>query len=327
MKKFMNDPAAMAQESLFGFAAAHADRVALDAGGKFLRRRDLTPGKVGLVSGGGAGHEPLHIGFVGQGMLDAACPGHVFTSPTPDQVAAAIEAVDQGAGVLLIVKNYDGDLMNFEMAAETAIRAGRRVETVVVADDVAAGQTAARRRGIAGTLFVEKILGAAAEAGMPLAELVALGHRASTTTRSIGAALRGATLPTASRETFVLGAGEMELGVGIHGEPGGQRAAMQAGADIVATMCNRLLDGFDHGGEGVLLFVNGLGATPQSELYLVYGFARRFLESRGIAVARSLVGSYVTSLDMHGASITVASLDDDLRRLWDAPVATPALNW
>jgi len=326
MKKFMNDPAAMAQESLFGFAAAHADRVVLGAGAKFLRRRDLTPGKVGLVSGGGAGHEPLHIGFVGQGMLDAACPGHVFTSPTPDQVVAAIEAVDQGAGVLLIVKNYDGDLMNFEMAAETAIRAGRRVETVVVADDVAAGQMA-RRRGIAGTLFVEKVLGAAAEEGMALADLAVLGHRASAATRSIGVALRGATLPTASRETFVLAPGEMELGVGIHGEPGGQRAAMGGGADIVATMCDRLLDGFDHGGEGALLFVNGLGATPQSELYLVYGLARRFLESHGVAVARSLVGSYVTSLDMHGASITVALLDDDLRRLWDAPVATPALNW
>jgi phosphoenolpyruvate---glycerone phosphotransferase subunit DhaK len=329
MKKFMNKAASMVAQSLEGFVSAHDRLVMFGADRKFVRRRDLTPGKVAVISGGGAGHEPMHVGFVGQGMLDAACTGHIFTSPTPDQIMAAIEETDTGAGCLLIVKNYDGDLMNFEMAAEAAT--GRhRIETVIVGDDIAM-QGAARssgRRGVAGTLVVEKILGAAAEARMDLAGLKALGDRLNTRIRTMGVALGGVTVPDTARSTFVLEPDEMEVGVGIHGEPGLSRQKLADANTIASMICNTILG--DIGRQNTnraLVLVNGFGGTPTPELYLVYNIVRRLFEAKGINVARSLVGTYVTSLDMAGLSVTLSLLDEEELHLWDDPVLTAALQW
>ncbi len=331
MKKFMNSAGTLAQDSLEGFVAAHDDIVMFGAGRKYVRRRILSPGKVAIISGGGAGHEPMHTGFVGYGMLDAACTGHVFTSPTPDHIQAAIRETDGGAGTLLIVKNYDGDVMNFEMAAEMAMAEGtHRVETVIVNDDIAVERSArgTGRRGVAGTLVVEKIVGAAAQAGATLDDLRVLGDAAVAATRTMGVALKGTTVPQTTRETFLLGPDEMEVGIGIHGEPGRSREKVADASAIVALICTHILDDFGSlDGQPVLLFVNGLGGTPQSELYLVFGLARAFLQARGVIIARSLVGTYVTSLDMAGISITVTHLDQRLIGLWDAPVLTAALRW
>jgi dihydroxyacetone kinase-like protein len=325
MKKLINAPETVLAESLDGFAAAHAGIVMLGPERKFIRRTNLKAGKVGLVSGGGSGHEPLHAGFVGRGMLDAACPGQVFTSPTPDQMTAAADAVDTGAGVLFIVKNYEGDVMNFDMAAEMA---GREVMKVVTDDDVAVETStySTGRRGVAGTLVVEKIVGAAAEEGSSLAALKALGDRINGRTRSMGVALTSCTVPAAGTPTFQLGDDEMEMGVGIHGEPGRRRVKL-APADAIAEEMVAAIAG-DIGGKGdALLFVNGFGGTPAMELYVMYHAARTRLESRGFRVRRSLVGSYVTSLEMAGCSITVSLLDEEAARLWDAPVNTAALRW
>jgi dihydroxyacetone kinase-like protein len=327
MKKLINSPETVLAESLAGFAAAHADILLLGEDMKFVRRRDLTPGKPALISGGGSGHEPLHAGFVGHGMLDAACPGQVFTSPTPDQMLAAVAAVDQGAGTLFIVKNYEGDVMNFEMAAEMA---GTEILTVRTDDDVAVETStySTGRRGVAGTLVVEKVVGAAAEAGMPLARLKALGDEVNARTRSMGVALTSCTVPAAGTPTFSIGEGEMEMGVGIHGEPGRRRVPLMKADAIADEMVAAIADDFagDAGGP-TLLFVNGFGATPAMELYLMYHAARTRLETRGFSVARSLVGSYVTSLDMAGCSITVTRLSDEIAGHWDAPVRTAALRW
>ena len=318
MKKLLNSVDTVLSESLDGFVAAHADLVVLGDDHKFVRRRTLKPGKVALISGGGSGHEPLHAGFIGHGMLDAACPGQVFTSPTPDQMLAAAEAVDTGAGVLYIVKNYEGDVMNFEMAAEMA---SGPVARVLVNDDVAVEDSlyTTGRRGVAGTVVVEKLVGAGAEAGMDLEALAALGARVNAATRSMGVALTSCTVPAAGRPMFEIGEDEMEFGVGIHGEP----------ADaIVEEICDAITAELDtRSGAPSLLFVNGFGATPLMELYLVYNAALRLLSARGITVARSLVGNYVTSLDMAGCSITVSQFDSELIHLWDAPVLTPALRW
>ncbi len=330
MKKFMNRADRIVADSLEGFVRAHDGFVVFGAGGRNIRRRDLQPGKVAVISGGGAGHEPMHIGFVGPGMLDAACVGHIFTSATPDQIHAAIVECDTGAGVLLIVKNYDGDVMNFEMAAEMAVAAGHKVETVVVSDDIATRGDArsSGRRGVAGTLVVEKIVGAAAEAGMVLGGLKALGERTVEATRSMGVAIRGATVPASGRAAFTLSAGEMEVGVGIHGEPGRTRAAFEPADAIADLMCREILADLAAPAEApVLLFVNGFGGTPASELYLMYGLARARMEQGGLQVARSLVGTYVTSLDMAGLSITVSLLDEQRLLLWDAAVSTAALRW
>jgi dihydroxyacetone kinase-like protein len=327
MKKFMNDVDSILAESLAGFVAAHTDVVALGAENKFVRRARITSGKVALISGGGSGHEPLHAGLVGYGMLDAACPGQVFTSPTPDQMVAVAEAVDGKAGVLFIVKNYSGDRMNFEMAAELL---QGPVESVITDDDVAVESStfSAGRRGVAGTLVVEKILGAAAEAGRDLASLKALGDRVNASTRSMGVALTSCTVPAAGRPTFQLGENEMEMGVGIHGEPGRRRvplaSANRIAEEMVATIA-RDLGGRIRG--DALVLVNGFGGTPLMELYLMYNSARAQIEKHGARVVRSLVGNYVTLLDMAGCSITVSMLDEDLARLWDAPVETPALRW
>ncbi len=329
MKKLTNAVDAMLDESLDGFAAAHADIVELGADRKFVRRRALSRGKVALISGGGSGHEPLHAGFVGHGMLDAACPGQVFTSPTPDQMAAAIEAVDTGAGSLLIVKNYEGDV-NFEMAGELAAAEGRKIMTVVTNDDVAVPNStwSTGRRGVAGTLVVEKIVGAGAEQSMGLAELQALGQKVNDRTRSFGVALTPCTVPAAGKPTFELAVDEMEVGVGIHGEPGRRRSKLASADAIAEDMLGAILGDLSaHAGSECLLLVNGFGGTPLMELYLMVNAARRILAGRGLKVVRHLTGSLVTSLDMAGCSLTVTLLDEPLIRLWDAPVKTAALSW
>ena len=330
MKRLMNAVESMLDESLDGFAAAHADIVELGADRKFVRRRVLSQAKVALISGGGSGHEPLHAGFVGHGMLDAACPGQVFTSPTPDQMAAAIEAVDTGAGSLLIVKNYEGDVMNFEMAGELAAAEGRKVMTVVTNDDVAVPNStwSTGRRGVAGTLVVEKIVGAGAEQSTRLAELQELGRKVNDRTRSFGIALTPCTVPAAGKPTFELAVDEMEVGVGIHGEPGRRRSKLASADAIAEDMLGAILgDLAPRAGSECLLLVNGFGGTPLMELYLMVNAARRILEGRGLKVVRHLTGSLVTSLDMAGCSLTVSLLDESLIRLWDAPVKTAALSW
>ena len=294
----------------------------------FIRRKAPTKrGKVALISGGGSGHEPMHGGYVGFGMLDAACPGQVFTSPTPDQMLAAAEAVDSGAGVLFIVKNYEGDVMNFDMAAEMASRNAARVLTN---DDVAVENSSftTGRRGVAGTVIVEKITGAAAEAGMDLAGLEALGNKVNAATRSMGAALTSCTVPAAGTPTIDLGEDEMEMGVGIHGEPGRRRVKLAPAAAIVEEMMQAITSDLAPAkGDDVLLLVNGFGGTPLMELYLVYDEARSRAEAAGLKVTRSLVGNWCTSLDMAGCSLTLTRLDAELTGFWDAPVHTPALRW
>jgi dihydroxyacetone kinase-like protein len=327
VKKFINSVDTMLAESLDGFTAAHSDIVALGAERKFVRRREPNTQKVALVSGGGSGHEPLHAGFVGEGMLDAACPGQIFTSPTPDQIVEAATAVGGNPGVLFIVKNYAGDRMNFEMAAE--IFEGRAA-SVITNDDVAVDKStySAGRRGVAGTLVLEKIVGAAAEKGMDLQGCVQLANEVNARTKSIGVALTSCTVPAAGTPTFALGEDEMEMGVGIHGEPGRSRVKLTKAHDTVEQMVGAIMSDYESGGSGpALLLVNGFGGTPSLELYLVYQEARQILQKRGLAVSRSLVGSYVTSLDMAGCSITVSVLDDRLTALWDAPVHTAALRW
>src|SRR5688500_8334794 len=277
-------------ESLDGFVAAHADIVALGEEHKFVRRRNPKPGKVGIVSGGGSGHEPLHAGFVGHGMLDAACPGQVFTSPTPDQMLAAAQAVNTGAGILFVIKNYEGDVMNFDMAAEMAADMGVEVAKVTTNDDVAVEDSlfTTGRRGVAGTLVVEKVVGAAAEAGAGLAELQGLGEKVNARTRSMGVALTSCTVPAAGKPTFAIGAGEIELGVGIHGEPGRRRVPLQPADALASEMLTAIVE--DLGAKApapVLLLVNGFGGTPAMELYLMYDAARRFLEAYGLPVTRS----------------------------------------
>ena len=328
MKKLINTPDGVIAESLDGFAEAHRDIVKLGPNRAFVQRAARKQGKVALVSGGGSGHEPLHAGFVGLGMLDAACPGQVFTSPTPDQMIAAVQAVDSGPGVLLIVKNYEGDVMNFDMAREMC---EGQIATVVTNDDVAVEDSlyTTGRRGVAGTLIVEKITGAAAERGATLETVKALGDRVNSRTRSIGVALTSCTVPAAGKPTFELGSDEMEMGVGIHGEPGRRRVKLVNADGIADEMTTAVLSDFgDESKKGdVLLFVNGFGGTPAIELYLMYNACHALLAKRGWRVARSLVGSYVTSLDMAGCSLTVTLLDDETSGLWDAPVHTPALRW
>ena len=327
MKKLINDVETVLAESLDGFAAAHADIVTLGAERQFVRRRNVKPGKVALISGGGSGHEPLHAGFVGMGMLDAACPGQVFTSPTPDQMLAAAQSVEAGAGVLFIVKNYSGDMMNFEMAAEML---DRENATVIVNDDVAVENSTytTGRRGVAGTLIVEKIVGAAAERGMKLAELKALGDSVNKATASMGVALTSCTVPAAGKPTFQIGIDEMEMGVGIHGEPGRRRVKHTTADEIAEELTGSILKDLSlKPGQEVILLVNGFGGTPLLELYVMVHAARKVLAGTGVKVARFLTGSYVTSLEMAGCSITVSAADSATLALWDAPVHTAALRW
>ena len=331
MKKIVNDPATAVADALRGMALAHADLIEVHHDPAVVVRADApVPRKVAVISGGGSGHEPLHAGFVGRGMLDAACPGAVFTSPTPDQVRAAVARTDAGAGALLIVKNYTGDVMNFEMAAEMAADDGVEVRSVVVDDDVAVQDSlfTAGRRGVAGTVLVEKLVGAAAERGVDLAGCEALARRVVGRVRSMGLALSPCTVPHAGRPSFELGEDEVELGIGIHGEPGRQRAPAGPADSLVPALLDPVLADLPFtGGDRVLLLTNGMGGTPLLELYLAHGIAERLLAERGITVERRLVGSYTTSLEMQGMSLTLLELDDELVELWDAPVRTPALRW
>ncbi|WP_432458058.1 dihydroxyacetone kinase subunit DhaK [Cellulomonas iranensis] len=331
MKKLINDPQDVVAESVEGFGLAHADVVAVHTDPLFVARAGgAVPGKVGLVSGGGSGHEPLHAGFVGVGMLDAAVPGAVFTSPTPDQIAPAIAAADGGAGVLTIVKNYTGDVLNFETAAELADADGVTVRQVVVNDDVAVEDSlyTAGRRGVAGTVAVEKIAGAAAERGDDLDAVAALAQRVVDNVRTMGLALTACTVPHVGKPSFDLADDEIEIGIGIHGEPGRARVGLESADALTEKLLTPVADDLAlTSGDRVLLLVNGMGGTPASELYVVYRRARALLSERGVEVTRSLVGNYVTSLEMQGASVTVLRLDDELTALWDAPVHTTALRW
>jgi dihydroxyacetone kinase-like protein len=331
VKKFLNNPDDLVPESLAGLEAAHADLLTVDLESQIVVRKGApVSGKVALVSGGGSGHEPLHGGFVGIGMLDAACPGAVFTSPVPDQMLAATKAVDGGAGVVHIVKNYTGDVLNFRMAAELAEDEGIQVESVLTNDDVAVEDSlyTAGRRGVGVTVLVEKIAGAKAEAGGTLAEVAAIARKVNAQGRSFGVALTSCATPSSNGPIFDIGPDEMEFGVGIHGEPGRKRERVKPAAEIVEQMTAAILTDLDPpSGSNVLAFVNGLGGTPLIELYVVYNELTKQLEQRGLTATRNLVGNYITSLEMAGVSITLLALDEELTALWDAPVHTPALRW
>jgi len=331
MKKLINAPDAVLRESLEGVELAYGDRVRVSYDPPFVVRADApVEGKVGVVSGGGSGHEPMHGGFVGAGMLDAACPGEVFTSPTPDQMMEATKAVNGGAGVLHIVKNYTGDVMNFDMAADLAKGEGVEVEAVVTNDDVAVQDSlyTAGRRGVGITVIAEKICGAAAEERRSLADVTELCRRVNAEGRSMGMALTPCITPGSGEPSFELGDDEMEIGIGIHGEPGRYREPLAPAAQIVERLATAVVEDLPYqSGDRVLAFVNGMGGTPLIELFIVYRELHRFLEQRGITIERRLIGNYITSLEMAGCSITLLRLDDELVGLWDAPVNTPALRW
>ncbi|MDR3436741.1 dihydroxyacetone kinase subunit DhaK [Telmatospirillum sp.] len=331
MKKLINSPEDVVREELEGIQLAHGDRLRVSFDPFYIVRKDApVKGKVGLLSGGGSGHEPMHGGFVGAGMLDAACPGHVFTSPTPDQMFEAGKAINGGAGVLQIVKNYTGDVMNFDLAAEMLHEEGIDVATVLTDDDVAVKDSlyTAGRRGVGLTVLMEKLLGAAAQKGMPLSEMKALGDQIRASGRSMGMALTPCTVPHLGKPSFELGENEMEVGIGIHGEPGRHRVPVASADEITEMLMEPILSDLPfHRGEQIILFVNGMGGTPLIELYIVYRKAAQIAEKHGLKISRNLIGSYITSLEMAGASITALRADDALLALWDAPVNTPALRW
>jgi dihydroxyacetone kinase-like protein len=331
MKKLINAPDAVVQDALRGMEVAHPDRLRVNYDPPYVVRADApVEGKVGLVSGGGSGHEPMHGGLVGPGMLDAACPGEVFTSPTPDQMQAATEAVDGGAGVLHIVKNYTGDVMNFEMAADLAKGEGSEVESVLTNDDVAVEDSlyTAGRRGVGVTVLLEKICGGAAEDRRSLAEVAELGRRVNANGRSMGMALTPCITPGSGEPSFELAENEVEIGIGIHGEPGRFREEIGPASQIAERLVTPIVEDLPYSsGDRVLAFVNGMGGTPLIELYVMYAEVARLLDGHGIAIERNLIGNYITSLEMQGCSITLVKLDDEMLRYWDAPVDTPALRW
>jgi phosphoenolpyruvate---glycerone phosphotransferase subunit DhaK len=331
MKKLINQVEDIVKEELMGMAAAHADLIRVDLEQQIVVRKDApVQGKVGVISGGGSGHEPMHGGYVGRGMLDAACPGAVFTSPVPDQMLAATRAVNGGAGVLHIVKNYTGDVLNFEMAAELAATDGIEVESVVTNDDVAVQDSlyTAGRRGVGVTVLLEKIVGGLADTGAPLAQVAQLARKVNSQGRSMGMALTSCIVPAAGKPTFDLGEDEMEIGIGIHGEPGRRRVKLATADEITEMLTTPVVEDLGlKSGEQVLAMVNGMGGTPLIELYIVYNALNRILSGRNISIARCLVGNYITSLEMAGCSITLVRLDDELTKYWDAPVHTPALRW
>jgi dihydroxyacetone kinase-like protein len=331
MKKLINRPEDVVKEALSGMLAAHSDLLRVDIEQQIIVRKDAPiAGKVGVISGGGSGHEPMHGGFVGVGMLDAACPGAVFTSPVPDQMVAATRAVNGDAGVLYIIKNYTGDVLNFEMAADLADAEGIKVESVIINDDVAVQDSlyTAGRRGVGATVLLEKMVGGLAETHAPLDQVAALARKVNNQARSMGMALTSCTVPAAGKPTFELDDDEMEIGIGIHGEPGRRRAKMAPAADVTEMLVSPIIEDLGlKAGEQVLAFVNGLGGTPQIELYIVFDALQRILSGKRISIARSLVGNYITSLEMAGCSITLVRMDDELIKYWDAPVLTPALRW
>jgi phosphoenolpyruvate---glycerone phosphotransferase subunit DhaK len=331
MKKLINNPEDVVRESLEGMAYAHGDLIKVMYDPNFVVRADApVQGKVGVISGGGSGHEPMHGGFVGYGMLDAACPGAVFTSPTPDQMLEATKAVNGGKGVLHIVKNYTGDIMNFEMAADLARSEGMEVEAVVIDDDVAVQDSlyTAGRRGVGSTVLAEKLCGAAAEEGRSLQDVVAVCNKVKDTGFSMGMALTSCVVPHVGSPTFDLPEDEMEIGIGIHGEPGRTRMKVKPADEVVEMLMDPIIKDLPFkSGDEVLLFVNGMGGTPLIELYVIYRKAYQIAQANGLKVVRNLVGPYITSLEMAGTSITMLKMDDDLIKLWDAPVHTPALRW
>jgi len=330
MKKIMNATADLVRESCEGFAAAHADLVKPQSDPLFLYRTGDLRGRVALISGGGSGHEPLHAGYIGRGMLTAACPGEVFTSPVPDQMLAAIRHTHGGQGALLIVKNYTGDVMNFELAAELAAAEGIEVASVVIGADVAVQDSTwtAGRRGVGGTVLLEKIAGAAAEAGAELAEVKQVAQIVMDGVRSMGLALTGATVPAAGKPNFTLADDEIELGIGIHGEPGRERQQLRPADELVDALLDPVTADLDlKRGEEVIALTNGMGGTPLLELYVAHGHVVNHLADRGVKVVRHLVGNYVTSLEMQGLSVTLLRASSEQLRLWDAPVVTPALRW
>jgi phosphoenolpyruvate---glycerone phosphotransferase subunit DhaK len=331
MKKLINKPEDVVKEELEGIAVAHPDLVKVHFDPNYVIRADApVKGKVGVLSGGGSGHEPMHGGFVGMGMLDAACPGAVFTSPTPDQMLEATRAINGGAGVLHIVKNYTGDIMNFEMAAELAAAEGIQTESVVIDDDVAVKDSlyTAGRRGVGTTVLAEKICGAAAEQHRPLKDVAELCRRVNSCGRSMGMALTSCTVPHVGKPTFDLPEDQMEIGIGIHGEPGRQRMPLKSADEIVEMLMEPVVSDIPYkSGDQVLLFVNGMGGTPLVELYIVYRKAYEIATKRGLKVVRRLIGPYITSLEMAGTSITMLKMDDEMIKLWDAPVKTPGLRW
>ncbi|MCF6250683.1 MAG: dihydroxyacetone kinase subunit DhaK [Methylococcaceae bacterium] len=327
MKKFINNIDDLLEESLQGFAKAHADIIQLNTQPHFVKRKNPTPtAKVALISGGGSGHEPLHTGFVGTGMLDAACPGQIFTSPTPDQMMAAAQSIENKGGVLFIVKNYAGDVMNFEIAAEMLDCPS---ETVLIDDDVSLPKNhSTGRRGVAGTLIVEKIVGAAAEKGLKLSDCKVLGDKVNQMTATMGVALNCCTVPALGKPTFELNDEQIEMGVGIHGERGHETIGLTNATEIVEQIANAINDDLKpKKGQKALLHINGLGSTPLIELHLIYNLAAQYWEKRDIDICRSLVGNYTTSLDMTGCSITLTLLDEEMIKLWDAPVNTANLRW
>ncbi|MDR1096048.1 MAG: dihydroxyacetone kinase subunit DhaK [Spirochaetaceae bacterium] len=331
MKKLINDPAKVVVESLKGMEAAHGDLIRVNYEPAYITRKSPTKkGKVAVISGGGSGHEPMHGGFVGLGMLDAACPGEVFTSPTPDQMEAATKAVDGGAGVIHLVKNYTGDIMNFQMAADICAADNIKVEPIVIADDVAVQDSlyTAGRRGVGSTVLTEKIIGASAERGDPLAAVVKYANYCKGNGRSMGIALTSCTLPAVGKPIFEIGDDEIELGVGIHGEPGRERIKMKSADELTAALFEPVVQDLSlKKGDEIILFVNGMGGTPLIELYVLYHAAFELAKKSGITIVRNLVGSYITSLEMQGFSLTVMKANADIVKLWDAPVLTPGLRW
>jgi dihydroxyacetone kinase-like protein len=331
MKKLINSPEDVVRDALRGMEAAHGDRLRISYEPYLVVRKDApVQGKVGIISGGGSGHEPMHGGFVGPGMLDAACPGEVFTSPTPDQMLEATKAVSGGAGVLHVVKNYTGDVMNFDMAADMGKSEDIEVETVLTNDDVAVEDSlyTAGRRGVGVTVLVEKICGAAADDGKSLAEVAELGRRVNANGRSMGMALTPCITPGSGEPSFELGEDEVEIGIGIHGEPGRFREKVGPASQVAERLMTPILDDLPFSsGDKVLAFVNGMGGTPLLELYVVYAEVAKIAQEHGLSIERNLIGNYITSLEMQGCSITLVKLDDDMVRYWDAPVDTPALRW
>jgi phosphoenolpyruvate---glycerone phosphotransferase subunit DhaK len=331
MKKLINSPEDVVRDALRGMEAAHGDRLRISYDPYLVVRKDApVQGKVGIISGGGSGHEPMHGGFVGPGMLDAACPGEVFTSPTPDQMLEATKAVNGGAGVLHVVKNYTGDVMNFDMAADMGKAEDIEVETVLTNDDVAVEDSlyTAGRRGVGVTVLVEKICGAAADDGKSLQEVAELGRRVNANGRSMGMALTPCITPGSGEPSFELGEDEVEIGIGIHGEPGRFREKVGPASQVAERLMTPILDDLPFSsGDKVLAFVNGMGGTPLLELYVVYAEVAKIAQERGLTIERNLIGNYITSLEMQGCSITLVKLDDDMARYWDAPVDTPALRW
>jgi phosphoenolpyruvate---glycerone phosphotransferase subunit DhaK len=331
MKKLINSPEDVVRDALRGMEAAHGDRLRISYDPYMVVRKDApVQGKVGIISGGGSGHEPMHGGFVGPGMLDAACPGEVFTSPTPDQMLEATKAVNGGAGVLHVVKNYTGDVMNFDMAADMGKGEDIEVETVLTNDDVAVEDSlyTAGRRGVGVTVLVEKICGAAADDGKSLAEVAELGRKVNANGRSMGMALTPCITPGSGEPSFELAEDEVEIGIGIHGEPGRFRESIGPASQIAERLMTPIVEDLPFSsGDKVLAFVNGMGGTPLLELYVVYAEVAKIAQERGLQIERNLVGNFITSLEMQGCSITLVKLDDDMIRYWDAPVNTPALRW